>query len=114
MNAAPIALVLADVDGTLVTKEKILTERAIRAVQELKRRGIRFAITSGRPPKGMGMVIEPLQINEPIAGFNGGMFVRPDMSIIEAKTLPREVSEKAVSLLHDHKVDVWVYSGEDW
>jgi Cof subfamily protein (haloacid dehalogenase superfamily) len=114
MNAASVALVLADVDGTLVTKEKILTERAVRAVHELKRRGIGFAITSGRPPKGMEMVIKPLQITEPVAGFNGGMFVRPDLSIIEAKTLPRDVAETTVALLRDHKVDVWVYSGEDW
>ena len=109
-----IALVLADVDGTLVTKEKILTDRAVRAVRGLKRRGIRFAITSGRPPKGMQMVIGPLEITEPIAGFNGGMLVKPDLGIIEAKTLPREVALKTVSLLQDHKVDVWVYSGEDW
>ena len=114
MNAEPIKLVLADVDGTLVTKEKILTERAIRAVRELERRGIRFAITSGRPPKGMAMVIEPLRITEPVAGFNGGMFVHPDLSIIEAKTLPREVAQNTARLLREHKVDVWVYSGEDW
>ncbi len=114
MSAQPIALVLADVDGTLVTKEKLLTERTIRAVHELKRRGIRFAITSGRPPKGMQMVIGPLAITEPVAGFNGGMFVKPDLTIIEAKTLPREVAEKTVALLREHKVDVWVYSGEDW
>ena len=114
MNAKSISLVLADVDGTLVTKEKLLTERAIRAVHTLKQRGIRFAITSGRPPKGMGMVIEPLAIAEPVAGFNGGMFVKPDFEIIEAKTLPRDVAEKTVALLRDHKVDVWVYSGEDW
>ena len=109
-----ISLVLADVDGTLVTREKILTERAIRAVQALRERGIRFAVTSGRPPKGMGMLIEPLGITEPIAGFNGGLFVHPDLSIIEAKTLPREAAEKTVEVLRDHKVDVWVYSGEDW
>ena len=112
MNARPISLVLADVDGTLVTREKILTERAIRAVHLLKQRGIRFAITSGRPPRGM--VIGPLAIAEPVAGFNGGMFVRPDLSIIEARTLPREVAGKTVSLLREHEVDVWVYSGEDW
>ena len=109
-----ISLVLADVDGTLVTKEKILTERAIRAVRALRERGIRFAVTSGRPPKGMGMLIEPLGISEPIAGFNGGLFVNPDLSIIEAKTLSREAADKTVQVLRDHKVDVWVYSGEDW
>ena len=109
-----ISLVLADVDGTLVTKEKLLTERAIRAVQSLRGRGIRFAITSGRPPKGMQMVIAPLAITEPVAGFNGGLFVKPDMTIIEAKTLTREVAERTIGILREHKVDVWVYSGEDW
>ena len=109
-----ISLVLADVDGTLVTKEKLLTERAIRAVRALRARGIRFAITSGRPPKGMGMLIEPLGISEPVAGFNGGLFVRPDLSIIEARTLSAQAADKTVQVLRDHKVDVWVYSGEDW
>ena len=111
---AKISLVLADVDGTLVTREKILTERAVRAVKRLRERGIRFAITSGRPPKGMGMLIAPLAISEPIAGFNGGLFVKPDLSIIEARTLSRETADKTVQILRDHKVDIWVYSGEDW
>ena len=109
-----ISLVLADVDGTLVTRDKVLTERAVRAVRRLRERGIRFAITSGRPPRGMGMLIEPLDIVEPIAGFNGGLFVRPDLTIIEARTLSRAAADKAVRILRDHAVDVWVYSGEDW
>ena len=66
---------LADVDGTLVTEEKILTERARTAVRALQRAGIRFAITSGRPPLGMAMLFDPLDIETPIAGFNGGLFV---------------------------------------
>src|ERR1700679_3550766 len=50
-----ISLVIADVDGTLVTHEKVLTERTKDAVQRLREQGIRFAITSGRPPRGMKM-----------------------------------------------------------
>ena len=71
-----ISLLLADVDGTLVTEQKVLTERARAAVMALRERGIRFAITSGRPPRGMAMLIEPLRLDSPIAGFNGGAFVR--------------------------------------
>ena len=66
-----ISLVLADVDGTLVTEEKILTERARDAVKALRRAGILFAITSGRPPLGMAMLFDALDIETPIAGFNG-------------------------------------------
>ncbi len=113
-EADQIRLVLADVDGTLVTREKILTPRAIRAVARLRERGILFTITSGRPPMGMKMVIDPLHIDQPIAGFNGGMIVRPDYTVIESHTLTPEVARRTLEILRDHKVDPWVYNGNDW
>src|SRR5882757_7341513 len=109
-----ISLVLADVDGTLVTEEKVLTERAQAAVQSLRKAGIRFAITSGRPPQGMAMLFDALQLDTPIAGFNGGLFVKPDLSIIEQKTLPTDVAAKAIELIREHGLDAWVYRGNDW
>jgi Cof subfamily protein (haloacid dehalogenase superfamily) len=109
-----ISLVLADVDGTLVNEEKVLTRRAQAAVQSLHRAGIRFAITSGRPPKGMAMLLEALQLETPIAGFNGGLFVKPDLSILEQKTVPADVASAAIKLIRDHGLDVWVYCGNDW
>jgi HAD superfamily hydrolase (TIGR01484 family) len=114
MRPDRISLLLADVDGTLVTHDKVLTERARRAVRELREAGIRFAITSGRPPKGMAMLIEPLAIETPIAGFNGGLFVRPDLSIIEQRTLPRDVATLTIDLISSLGLDVWVYAGNDW
>ncbi|MBL7236369.1 MAG: HAD family phosphatase [Komagataeibacter hansenii] len=105
---------MADVDGTLVTKDKILTPRAIRAVERLRERGILFTITSGRPPKGMKMVIDPLKISEPIAGFNGGMMVRPDFTVIEARTLPADTARRVIGIIRDHRADPWVYNGNDW
>ncbi len=109
-----ISLLLADVDGTLVTREKVLTGRARNAVHLLHRAGIRFAITSGRPPKGMAMLIEPLALDTPIAGFNGGLFVHPDLSIIEERTLAPDVATQALDLILLHELDAWVYSGNDW
>ncbi len=109
-----IALFLADVDGTLVTKDKVLTERAQKAVRDMEAKGVKFAITSGRPPKGMKMLFEPLHITTPIAGFNGGLFVRSDLSIIESHTLDPEAAKKTVALIEKGGLDVWVYSGDDW
>jgi len=110
----PIRLLLADVDGTLVTNDKILTDRAIAAVKKLKQAGILFAITSGRPPRGMSMLIEPLELTTPVAAFNGGVFVRPDMSVIEQHTIPDDITPGVIELLDGQGVDVWVYRGADW
>jgi hypothetical protein len=110
----PIGVVLADVDGTLVTQEKVLTDRSVAAVTSLREAGIVFAVTSGRPPRGMSMLIEPLALSTPIAAFNGGVIVRPDMSVIEQKTIPQELVATAIELLVGSGLDVWLYSGSDW
>ena len=109
-----ISLVLADVDGTLVTEEKVLTKRAQSAIMALRGAGIRFAITSGRPPRGMAMLFVPLNLDTPIAGFNGGLFVEPDLTILEQKTVPAEVARQAIDLIRQHGLDPWVYRGNDW
>jgi Cof subfamily protein (haloacid dehalogenase superfamily) len=114
MTELPITAVLADVDGTLVTQEKLLSERAITAVGHLREQGIEFAVTSGRPPRGMSMLIEPLALTTPISAFNGGLIVRPDMSVLEQKTLPEAVVAPAIELLSAAGLDVWLYSGADW
>ncbi len=79
-SAPAIRLLVADVDGTLVTPDKVLTRRAIAAVAELRQAGILFALTSGRPPRGMQMLIAPLELETPLAAFNGGLIVDPDMT----------------------------------
>src|SRR3974377_1988708 len=78
-----ISAVLTDVDGTLVTKDKVLTERALQAVKHLREHGIIFTITSGRPPFGMRALVEPLGLTMPMAAFNGGVIALPNLSILD-------------------------------
>ena len=112
--ASKISLVLADVDGTLVTQEKRLTPQAQAAVVELQAAGIAFAITSGRPPRGMEMLIKPLALRTPIAGFNGGVFVNPDLTVIESHTLDPAVARKTLTLILDQGLDAWIYTEKEW
>jgi hypothetical protein len=114
MQSNGIQLLLADVDGTLVTPDKVLTERAIDAVRSLGQAGIMFAVTSGRPPRGMSMLIEPLDITTPIAAFNGGLLVNRDMSVIEQRELPEKLVRPVADLIGSFGLDVWVYRGADW
>src|SRR3954453_9663851 len=100
-----IRLLIADVDGTLVTHDKVLTERARAAVADMRSAGIEFAITSGRPPRGMQMLIEPLALTTPIAAFNGGMFIRSDLSVIEQRVLQASVIEAAMITMATYKLD---------
>jgi Cof subfamily protein (haloacid dehalogenase superfamily) len=111
----PVRLVIADVDGTLVTHDKILTPRAIDAVFQLRKAGIQFAVTSGRPPRGMAMLIDPLKLNEPLAAFNGGVLIQPDLkTVLGQNFLPAGVVKQTVELILEHKLDAWVYTDLIW
>ena len=112
--AASIKLVLADVDGTLVTQEKIITERAEVAVGRLREADILFAVTSGRPPLGMAMLVEPLNLQTPIAAFNGGLIVDRDMAVIDQKVVTKDLVTPIIELLRSFGLSVWVYRRADW
>src|SRR6266850_1333335 len=109
-----ISALLADVDGTLVTKAKVLTKRAIEAVRRLHENGIAFFITSGRPPRGMRMLVEPLGLKMPMAAFNGGMIVHPDLAVVDERPLPDDVVPDVINTLLAHRLDVWIYRGTEW
>ncbi len=112
--STPIRLVLSDVDGTLVTGQKVLTDEAVRAVERLNAEGILFAVTSGRPPRGLKMLIDPLHLATPLAGFNGGLMVKPDMSIMQELVIRDDVVGPLIEMLTSHGLSVWVYQGVEW
>jgi Cof subfamily protein (haloacid dehalogenase superfamily) len=62
----------------------------------------------------MAMLLDALQLDTPIAGFNGGLFVKPDLTILEQKTVPADIATASIELIRAHGLDVWVYRGNDW
>ncbi|HEX4487139.1 MAG TPA: Cof-type HAD-IIB family hydrolase [Terriglobales bacterium] len=110
-----IRLVVSDVDGTLVTKTKLLTPAALDAVQRIRDAGIRFTITSSRPAQGLKVVAEPLQITEPIPAFNGGLIVGPDLkTVLRERLLDKPIVERLIDALRAANVGIWMYTDEHW
>ena len=109
-----IALVVSDVDGTLVTHDKRVTEATRAAIRRLAERGIGFTVTSSRPPFGLKSVIRDLDLRLPIGAFNGGAIVRPDLTEIESHVLPPEAAREAIDRLTGEGVGVWVFADGLW
>lgn len=110
----PILLIVSDIDGTLVTKAKVLTPRARAAIDEAKRRGIGFAVASARPPVGLKSIIADLGITVPVGAVNGGAIVRPDLSIVEQQVVPRDAVDRTVSILRRQGIDPWLFTDDAW
>ncbi|GAA3848251.1 HAD family hydrolase [[Pseudomonas] carboxydohydrogena] len=111
---SPIRLVVSDVDGTLVTRDKRLTPGVIAAVHRLHTRGIAFTAVSSRPPFGMRMLSAPLKIALPMGAFNGSTLFNPDGSILENHTIPPDAVDAALDLLNERGVEIWLFTAERW
>lgn len=110
----PIAFVLSDMDGTLLRKDKSLSPRTIEAARGLEAAGIRLAVASSRPPRGMARHVEALGVAGPFAACNGALIVNRDLSIVGERVLPADAARRTLALLAEHGLDAWVFRGADW
>lgn len=109
-----IRLVVSDVDGTLVRKDKSLSPQVIAAVKRLRDAGVPFTLISARPVSGVMPLIKPLGIDIPLAAVNGGIIFRPDGAVLSACHVPRAVVEGVFDIVGDAPVDCWVFADTRW
>jgi Cof subfamily protein (haloacid dehalogenase superfamily) len=109
-----IALVVSDVDGTLVTREKILTDETKDAVRRLSDAGIGFTIVSSRPTVGMRFLVAPLEITLPVGSFNGSSIVDPQLNPIEQHLIPAATAQASLDVLNEFGVDIWLFTNDRW
>jgi Cof subfamily protein (haloacid dehalogenase superfamily) len=109
-----IKLVVSDVDGTLLTRDKRITDAAKAAVAKLRAANIGFTIVSSRPTIGMTFLIEPLALSLPFGAFNGSSIVDPQLRPIEQHLIPAETARRAIDLLEQFGVEIWLFTNEQW
>ncbi len=109
-----VALVVSDVDGTLLDPEKRLSPGAPAAVKRLKRAGIRFTIASARPPWLTRPLLRDLHICEPSACFNGALLIDPDGHVLHQLPLSPHDAQAVANHICQSALDLWVYTESDW
>ncbi|WP_375398941.1 Cof-type HAD-IIB family hydrolase [uncultured Sphingomonas sp.] len=110
----PIRLLVSDVDGTLVDKQKELTPATIDAVHRLAAAGVGFTIISARPRSGMMPIADALAIDAPMAAFNGGLLFRRDGWLGEHHMIAAAVARGVLDMAYGAQVDIWVFADDRW
>lgn len=109
-----ISLLVSDVDGTLVTADKRLTDANIAAALRLQEAGVKLSLVSSRPPAGFAMLTGPLKLTAPIGAFNGGAILNPDLSLIEETRVPADAARDAIAAFAEFGIDAWLFSRDSW
>jgi len=107
-----IRLLVSDLDGTLVDKDKHLTPATIAAADRLRAAGIGFTVISARPMSGIRPLLGPLGLDGDVAAFNGGIVFRRDGTIVSHVTIPDDVARGVIDMADG--VDTWVFADDRW
>ncbi len=71
-------LLASDIDGTLITSDNELTKGTFSAIEELKKQGKFFTLSTGRPVMGISKYVHLISPGIPVISYNGAMIIRPD------------------------------------
>ena len=113
-GVSAIRLVVSDVDGTLVDKDKRLTDGTVAAVKRLRNAAIAFTVISARPMSGIQPLLEPLELDEDVGAFNGGIVFRRDGTIVSRHTIDERVARGVIGMAAGEQVDTWVFADDQW
>ena len=105
---------ISDVDGTLVRKDKTVSDATVAAVQRLRDAGVRFTLVSARPLTGVQSILERLGIDEPVGAYNGGTIAKPDGTILSAVRLDAAATREALRRFDQDWVVTWVFADGRW
>lgn len=109
-----VEVVISDVDGTLLDNNKQLTSEAPAAVERLYKAGIRFTIASARPPRMVRELVKALEVREPLACFNGALYISPDETVLQELEMSPADAQTLADFVFQQGFDLWVWTDNDW
>lgn len=87
-------LICTDLDGTLLRRNKTISEENLRAIDYFKSEGGRFTFITGRMPYFVSSIYETVEPNAPFGCINGGgLYDHREQKYLWAETLSRDALE---------------------
>ena len=110
-------VVVSDLDGTLLNSDQEVSELSKKVIRELRDRGIKFYIATGRAYPDAKRIMESIGIKIPLISANGGVINDSDGNEIyrddldeESKNIILDIDYMAVSDL----IHINAYSDNRW
>ncbi|MFA0964150.1 HAD family hydrolase [Roseivirga sp. BDSF3-8] len=110
-------LLACDIDGTLLDKEKNVSQATVDAFAELKKAGKQIVLISARMPKAIRYLQKDLLIlQSPLIAYNGGLtfLSGEEPAAIHEEGLPPALTEQIAGLLKGTEVQPGLYSADEW
>ena len=111
MAEVDIHMVVTDLDDTLLSPKKEISDEAVKKIGVLKDRGIHFTFITGRPPYAVERFARRVGLNAPMVCCNGAMLVR-DGQILEQDSFALAPLKDLMEEMANLGMTVLLFDGE--
>ncbi|MBQ8164332.1 MAG: HAD family phosphatase [Clostridia bacterium] len=104
-------MLAVDMDGTLLTHEKIITERNYAAIKKAKEKGVLVVVSTGRAAAGVDIYPEITSLENPVILCNGAEIIKyPEGKLLYSQNLDSNVAEKVIAEGEKRKTTICIWS----
>jgi Cof subfamily protein (haloacid dehalogenase superfamily) len=103
-------LIFCDLDGTVITYERVQHPAVHEAMQAVADAGRFITISSGRGYQLLKPFLSSVVINAPLVGCNGGLIVDPaTREVLYVRPMPLAMAKDILHWCQSEKFEVWAY-----
>lgn len=114
LSSSPIALVISDIDGTLITSNHEVTAAARATAARLLSHGCALALASSRPPRSIFPIAAALDLASPFAAFNGALLINVAGQVTARSFVPPAITARVCDIAARYDSNVWIYTETEW
>jgi 5-amino-6-(5-phospho-D-ribitylamino)uracil phosphatase len=97
-----VELVAVDLDGTLLTSGKKITERTRRVLQAILNQGVKVLLASARPPRSVAAVYKALKLKDCIICYNGALiYDPPTRTVLAHQPIRLSLAKKVIQMARE-------------
>lgn len=102
-------LIALDIDDTLLTPEKSISDRVKKAIREASRAGVRVVLSTGRAYMGVLPILQELELQTVAIVTGGAGVVGADGRVFHECVLDAKRIQRVLNFAHENNVHVQVY-----
>jgi len=110
-------LVCSDIDGTLLNKDRVLSERTILAIKSIKK-NMPILLVSSRMPKAMRHLQMDLDImKDPLIAYNGGLIIdyeNDEERVLLSEEISLDVTGMILQFVESSNIHISLYHNDEW
>ena len=110
-------LVCSDIDGTLLNKDRELSERTIDTLKKVKDE-MPVVLISSRMPRAMRHLQKEINImDHPLIAYNGGLvldYAEGDPKILSSIEIPVRIADAVIMFSKDLSIHTSLYHNDEW